>query len=161
MLLTGAISFAASADQQDASPIYGVRLPADYRQWQVISVAHEAGSLNDIRVILGNDIAVAAYRNGQRPFPDGTVLVRVAWKLVPSPRNDAIFGRAQSFVAGEPTNVQVEVKNSKLYGATGGWGYGQFESGKANPDAALIGTCNACHRKLADGDDLVFTHYSP
>jgi hypothetical protein len=113
MLLSTTVTMAAIVAPETASPIYGVQLPEDYRQWQVISVAHEAGNLNDIRVILGNELAVETYRSGRRPFPDGAILARVAWKLVPSARNNAIFGQPQSFVAGDPTNVQIEVKDSR------------------------------------------------
>ena len=37
----------------------------------MISVAHEEGGLNDIRAILGNDLAVKAYREEKLPFPTG------------------------------------------------------------------------------------------
>ena len=47
-------------------------------------MAHEEGSLNDIGAILGNDIAIKAYREHKIPFPDGTVIARIAWKDVPS-----------------------------------------------------------------------------
>ena len=66
-----------------------------------------------------------------------------------------------TFVAGPPTNVQVSVKDSTRYAASGGWGYGQFEGGKPNPDATLVQTCSACHSKLAKSADFVFTDYSP
>jgi len=160
LLLVGAGAMAGERSRQNASPLFGVSLPTGYRDWKVISVAHEAGSLNDIRVILGNGIAMRAYRSGRRPFPDGTAIVRIAWKLTSSARNDKIFGRAQSFVAGEPTNVQIEFKDARKYAATGGWGYGQFESGKANPDVALMQTCFACHTKLPAKDDSIFTSYA-
>jgi hypothetical protein len=149
------------APASNASPDYGVTLPPDYRSWEVVSVAHEAGNNNDIRVILGNATAMKAYRSGTLPFPDGSILARVAWKYVPSARNNAIFGREQSFVAGDPTNVQIDVKDSKRYASSGGWGYGQFENGKANPSETLIQTCFACHRRLPPEADLVFTTYSP
>ena len=64
----GILAASAILADDDASPIFGVKIPADYRDWQLISVAHEAGSLNDIRAILGNDIAINAYREGRRPF---------------------------------------------------------------------------------------------
>ena len=160
LLCAAAIAVAAEIAKENASPLSGVRLPDGYRQWQVVSVAHEAGALNDIRVILGNDVAMKALRSGRRIFPDGAKLARVAWKLVPSERNNAVFGRSQSFVAGDPTNVQIAVKDSKRYAGTGGWGYGQFENGKANPDSALMETCFACHRKLPESEDFVFTRYS-
>src|SRR5262249_32528391 len=57
------------ADQQPA-PIFLNEIPPGYRDWKVVSVAHEAGDLNDIRVVLGNDIAIKAYREGKLPFPE-------------------------------------------------------------------------------------------
>lgn len=145
---------------EDGSPIYGVTLPKGYRDWRLVSVAHEAGKNNDIRAILGNDMAIAAFRSGKRPFPDGTIIARVAWQYRRSARNDAVFPAPQSFVAGEPTNVQVIVKDSRRYPNSGGWGYGQFDGGKPNRDAALIGRCFACHAKLEKRADFVFTRYA-
>jgi hypothetical protein len=72
-----------------------------------------------------------------------------------------VFPAPQSFVAGPPTNVQISVKDSRRYAATGGWGYGQFEDGQPNRDASLVRKCYACHAKLKEADDFVFTHYSP
>jgi hypothetical protein len=166
LLAGGALVFVASvliagrAREADRSPIYGVKLPDRYRDWGMISVAHEAGSLNDIRAVLGNDIAMKAYRNGTRPFPDGTMIARLAYRFVPSPQNNAVFGQEQSFVAGDPTNVQISVKDSKRYASTGGWGYGQFESGKPNPSPTLMQTCFPCHNRLDQSKDFVFTQYS-
>lgn len=142
------------------SPVYGVTLPPGYRDWKLITVAHEAGRNNDIRAVLGNDIALTAFRSGKRPFPDGSIIVRLAWRYESSARNDAVFPAPQSFVAGEPTNVQVSVKDSKRYAATGGWGYGQFEHGQPNQDEALVRTCFSCHAKLDKPDDFVFAPYS-
>jgi hypothetical protein len=154
---------AASQSYEGASPIYGVKLPKGYRDWKLISVAQENGRNNDIRAILGNEIAVKAFRDGKRPFPDGAIIVRLAWRYDSSARNDKVFPAPQSFVAGAPTNVQVSVKNAKPYAATGGWGYGQFEDGRPNTDRALTQSCFACHQKLEaldPGTDLVFTAYS-
>ena len=64
------------ADQQ-AAPIFGVKIPSGYRDWKLISVAHEEGNLNDLRAVLGNDIAINAYREGKLPFPDGTIIARL------------------------------------------------------------------------------------
>jgi hypothetical protein len=160
VVLGVATAVAARERRENVSPVYGVELPEGYRDWKLISVAHEAGKNNDIRAILGNDIAVKAYREGTRPFPDGTVIVRLAWEHLSSPRNDAVFPAPQSFVAGPPTNVQVSVKDSKRYAASQGWGYGQFDNGVANQDEALTRSCLACHSKLRQGSDLVFTGYS-
>ena len=152
---------AAQSSDDEGSPIYGVKLPDGYRDWRVITVAHEAGKNNDIRAIVGNDIAVRAFREGIRPFPDGTIIARLAWEYESSPKNDAVFPAPQSFVAGSPTNVQVSVKDAKRYTLSGGWGYGQFENGQVNKNATLVQSCFACHSKLDKKDDLVFSHYSP
>jgi hypothetical protein len=132
---------------------------AGYRDWPVVSVAHEAGDIPDIRAILGNPIAMKAFREGTLPFPDGAVIARVAWKYLPSAENNAVFGRPQSFVAGAPTNLQFMVKDSKKYALSGGWGFAQFTDGK--PDGEPVHKmCFPCHEP-AKGRDLVFTRYAP
>jgi hypothetical protein len=147
------------ADDEGAV-IHGVTLPPGYRAWEVVSVAHEAGDLNDIRAILGNAVAMTAFRDGTRPFPDGAIIARLAWKDVPSDENNAAFGRFQSFVAGSATNVQIMVKDTKGYADTGGWGFGQFEDGKPTRNEAVLKTCFPCH-KPESGRDFVFTRYAP
>ena len=97
-------SAASGRDDGGAVPIFGIKIFPGYRDWRLISVAHEEGSLNDIRAILGNDVAIKAYREDRLPFPDGTVIARVAWKDEPSEENNKVFGRAQSFVAGPRRN---------------------------------------------------------
>ena len=67
-----------------------------------------------MRAILDNDVAIKAYRERKLPFPNGTIIVRLAWSYVPSEENNRVFGRPQSFVAGPPTNgVQFMVKDSR------------------------------------------------
>jgi hypothetical protein len=160
--MAGIVAFTASASGHadgEAAPIFGIKIPLGYRDWRLISVAHEAGNLNDFRAILGNDIAIKAYRDETLPFPDGTSIVRLAWSYVPSEENNKAFGREQSFVAGPPTNVQFMVKDSKKYAATGGWGFAQFKDGKP-ADEAVLKTCFSCHEP-AKTRDFVFTHYAP
>jgi Cytochrome P460 len=146
----------------DAAPVFVTQIPAGYRDWKLVSVAHEEGDLNDIRAILGNDLAIKAYRAGKLPFPEGTIIARVAWRYVASEENNKIFGRPQSFVPGAPTNsyLQFIVKDSKRYAATGGWGYGQFDKdGKPAAEASLT-TCFPCHKAI-QARDFVFTRYTP
>ena len=123
---------AGHADQE----IYVTEIPSGYRDWKLVSVAHEAGALNDIRAILGNDLAVRAYREGKLPFPDGAIIARIAWAYVPSDENNKIFGRDQSFVAGPPPDwyLQFMVKDSKKYAATGGWERSARASEKASEE---------------------------
>lgn len=145
-----------------AVPIFGIRIYEGYRDWKLVSVAHEAGSLNDLRAILGNDAAIKAYREGKPEFPDGAVIARLSWEYVPSAENNKVFGREQSFVAGPQPEwyLQFMVKDSKKYAATGGWGYAQFDKDGNPIDEAHLKTCYPCHIP-AKAQDYVFTRYSP
>jgi hypothetical protein len=158
---------------EDAAPVYGVQLPAGYRDWSLVSVARVGGSVNDLRAKLGNDVAMKAFREGATPFPDGTVIARLAWGQVVSEENNKAVAPllekrlgaeavqkllADSFVAGPATNVQFMVKDSKKYAATGGWGFAQFDDGKPAPEA-VHRTCFACHEPARDRD-FVFTRYA-
>ena len=122
-LIIASIPFGAGLADKQVSPIFGIKLPAGYRDWKLISVAHEEGNLNDLRAILGNDVAISAFREVKQEFPDGTIIARLAWDFVPSEENNKAFGRRQSFVAGLPKEgVQFMVKDSTKYASTGGWG---------------------------------------
>jgi hypothetical protein len=164
--LTGVVVWMAPASGHadgEASPIFGIKIPPGYRDWRLISVAHEEGDLNDIRAILGNDTAIRAYREEKLPFPDGTIIARIAWSYVPSEENNKVFGRSQSFVPGPAPDwyLQFMVKDSKKYAATGGWGFAQFnKDGKPSADEAKLKTCFPCHEPVK-ARDFVFTHYAP
>src|SRR5215472_1247745 len=69
----------------------GVTIPAGHRDWKLISVAHEEGSLNDLRAILGNDVAIRASREGKLPYPDGTIIARLAWSYDPLEESEKAF----------------------------------------------------------------------
>ncbi len=162
--LVNVVAFAALAAQradQPAAPIFVTEIPPGYRDWRVVSVAHEAGDLNDIRAVLGNDIAIKAYREGKLPFPEGAIVGRIAWSYVPSEENNKVFGREQSFVAGSPTDsyLQFMVKDSNKYAATGGWGYSSFDKDGQPADEAVMKNCFPCHQAVKDRD-FVFTKYA-
>jgi hypothetical protein len=161
--LAGVAAYMAPASGQadgEAAPIFGIKIPPGYRDWRLISVAHEEGSLNDLRAILGNDVAIKASREGTLPYPDGTVIARLAWSYDPLEESEKAFGRRQSFVAGPPKNgVQFMVKDSTKYASTGGWGFAQFNDGKPASEA-VHNTCFACH-EVVKARDLVFNRYAP
>jgi hypothetical protein len=161
--LAGLLTYVAPASGQsegEGAPIFGVKIPPGYRDWRLVSVAHEEGNLNDLRAILGNDVAIKAYREGKLPFPDGAIIAQLAWSYVPSEENNKVFGRPQSFVAGAPKNgVQFMVKDATKYASTGGWGFAQFDDGKP-ANEAVHSTCFSCHEP-AKARDFVFTRYAP
>jgi len=149
---------APSKAEEDAAPIFGIKIPPGYREWKLIAVAHEEGKLNDLRAILGNDIAYNAARDGQLPYPDGSIVARLAWSYERLPESEQAFGQAQSFVAGAPTNVQFMVKDSTKYAATGGWGFAQFDNGMPASEATHD-ACFVCHA-IVKSRDLVFNRFN-
>jgi hypothetical protein len=156
-----------SSGQGDAetSPIYGIKIPAGYRDWQLIAVnqLHFAGKGEQLRAQLGNDIAIKAIKNGTLPFPDGAMIAAIHWTRVPSEANNKVldgpFPGTESFLVGARVNVQFMVKDSKKYAQSGGWGFADFTDGKPG-DKALHETCFPCHIPAKDRD-YVFTHYAP
>ena len=161
--LAGVVAYMAPASGQadeEAAPIFGVKIPPGYRDWRLISVAHEEGNLNDLRAILGNDVAIKASREGKLPFPDGTIIARLAWSYDPLEESSKAFGHPQSFVAGPPKNgIQFMVKDSGKYASTGGWGFAQFDDGKPASEA-VHNTCFGCHATVKTRD-FVFNRYAP
>jgi hypothetical protein len=165
--VAGIVAFAAPASgraDEEASPIYGVTIPAGYRDWQLIAVKqlHFAGKGEQLRAQLGNDIAIKAFKEGTLPFPDGAIIAAIHWTRVSSEDNNKVldvpFPGTQSFVIGSRVNVQFMVKDSKKYAATGGWGFADFTDGKPG-DKALHETCFPCHVPAKDRD-YVFSRYA-
>src|SRR5258706_15830995 len=153
------VAVISSASAQSAGSVFVTKIPVGYRDWKLISVAHEEANLNSFAAVLGNDVAIQAYRDGKLPFPDGAIIAALHYGHVPSEENNKVFGRPQSFVAGAPTNIQFMVKDSKKYAKTGGWAFAHFKDGKPG-DEALMNTCFPCHNQ-AKARDLVFTRYAP
>jgi len=145
----------SGAGARPASPIFGVTVPDSYRQCELIAPAQEGEPLNELRAVLGNAVAVRAYREGTIPFPDGTILVKLAWKQ----ERSSDFKSAS--IPGAATTIQIMVKDSKKFASTGGWGFGRFTGGEP-ADEAQQKTCFACHDARAPKDhDYVFTRYAP
>jgi Cytochrome P460 len=143
---------AATAADIVAAPT-GVTIPKGYRNWQVVAPS-QRDDKDEIRVILGNNIAMRALRAKRLPFPDGAILAKLAWKRVPSAEFD------NTFVPGEPQRIEFMVKDTKRYASTGGWGFGRFIDGKPADEAAHA-TCFPCHQVNVKNHDFVFTRYAP
>jgi hypothetical protein len=160
---------ASGRADEPASPIYGVTLPPGYRDWKLIAVSEiAAGDHSQLRAEFGNDIAIKAYKEGTLPFPDGSIVIAHHWTKESSPNNDKVLALApmvagldnpKSFVPGAFINMQIMVKDSKKYAASGGWGFADFKNGKPG-DEALHKTCFPCHQPAKDRD-YVFTRYAP
>ena len=85
--VAGVVAVTAPASRradEEAAPTFVTQIPPSYRDWTLISVAHEEGNLHSLGAILGNDVAIKAYREGKLPFPDGTIIAALHFQHVPS-----------------------------------------------------------------------------
>ena len=141
----------ATAADVVAAPT-GVTIPKGYRNWSLVAPS-QRDDKDEIRVILGNNIAMRALRAKRLPFPDGAILAKLAWKRAKSAEFD------NTFVPGEPRRIEFMEKNAKKYAATGGWGFGRFVNG-APASEQDHATCWPCHEANVKGNDFVFTRYA-
>lgn len=150
--VAGVVAYMESASGQpngDAAPIYGVKLPEGYRDWRLISVKRLTGKqltgtgreLKQLRAVLGNDLAIKAYRDGTLPFPDGAIIAALHWNEDSSDSDNQALAAGfpglglESTFAGSAVNAQFMVKDSKKYAASGGWGFADFTKGKPGDEA--------------------------
>jgi hypothetical protein len=135
----------------------GIELPADYKDWKIISVAHRTDN-NTMRAIVGNEAAVTAARQGHtHPWPNGAVLGKIVWKAVIDKHWD------KATVPGEFVHVEFMVKDAAKFAATGGWGYARWKGTELKPygnDANVAQECVACHTTVKS-QDYVFTRPAP
>jgi hypothetical protein len=128
----------------------GIAIYPDYMSWKIISPSYREDK-GHIRIITGNEIAVAALRAGNKPLPDGSVLAKAAWKAEKHP-NFPVATEPGAFV-----QVEFMVKDAKKYKDTGGWGFARFVGNELKPygkDATFVGECFGCHMPVASNDYL-------
>ena len=144
---------AVAADSKVAPAPNGITLPEGYKNWRLIAPSYRIDKKH-IRVILGNDIAIAAARSGKtNPWPDGAILAKMAWKE----KADEAWPTA--IVPGEFVHAEFMLKDSKKYAETGGWGYARWLGLEQKPygkDANFAQECVACHTPRKP-HDWVFT----
>lgn len=149
------IMFLASAiaDAKPPAAPNGIALPDGYRNWRLIAPSYR-GDKHHVRAILGNDIAIDAARAGKtRPWPDGAILVKLAWKQKVHEHSPT------ALVPGEFVQAEFMMKDAKKYVATGGWGFARWLGTEQKPygkDATFVAECFGCHKPVKDSD-YVFT----
>ncbi len=146
-----------SVSAQVAPAPNGIEFPADYADWRVISISHRIDN-KTMRVILGNDIAINAARNGHTmPWPNGAVLGKVVWKQMSEKSwPDAIA--PEKFV-----HAEFMFKDTDKYASTAGWGYARWKGPKLKAygnNATFATECVSCHTPVKD-NDYVFTKPAP
>ncbi|WP_125931840.1 cytochrome P460 family protein [Thiosocius teredinicola] len=153
-LMLGAMLWMPIATLAAEPAANGLLMPEDYKDWRVISSSHRTDH-KSLRVILGNDIAVKAAREGNtNPWPDGAILGKVVWKEKVDPH------WAAAIVPGDFSHAEFMYKDSKKWAANDGWGYARWVGTELKPygnDAtAAQAECIACHTPVKDRD-WVFT----
>lgn len=133
-----------------------------YETWQVIAPSRRTDN-NELRIILGNPAIINAYKEGVpgngKPFPDGSVIVKIGWSEKKSTDFPAAF---------EPDvlkRVEFIIKDSGRFRDTSGWGYARFvydaKTSLFTPygkDSSFALECHQCHT-IVKGKDYIFTGY--
>jgi hypothetical protein len=150
LLAMGLLFVAGAAHAGKPAPTpNGIEMPEGYKDWRVISVAHRTDN-NTMRVIVGNDAAIAAARAGKtNPWPNGTILGKVVWKAKTSEHWE------KATVPGDFVHAEFMIKDAKKHAATGGWGYARWTGMDQKPygkDANVAQECVACHTPVKSRD---------
>jgi hypothetical protein len=133
-----------------------------YETWQVVAPSRRTDN-NELRIILGNPVMIDAYKSGipgnGKSFPDGSIIVKIAWSELQSP----VFPPA--FEPDILKRVEFIIKDTKRFPDTNGWGYARFvydaktaaftRDGK---DAAFVQECHQCH-PIVKAKEFIFTGY--
>jgi hypothetical protein len=122
---------------------------SDFRGYEDWSVASSARTDEILKVIVANPAMIKAYKagvpgNGQ-VFPDGSMIVKLQWKLKKSTEAPFVVEVPDVF-----SQVFVMEKDSKRFPKSGGWGYAVFNyeaaSDKFTADPKSPSDCGyACH----------------
>lgn len=148
------IPTAVAADTTPPPAPNGIELPQGYKDWRIIAPSYRTDKKH-LRIIVGNDVAVKAARDGKtNPWPDGAILAKLAWQE----KVDEHWPAA--LVPGDFVQAEFMVKDAKKYASTGGWGYARWIGMDQKPygkDANFAQECVACHTAVK-ANDWMFTH---
>ena len=135
---------------------------SDFRGYEDWSVASSARTDEILKVIVANPTMIKAYKagvpiNGQA-FPDGSMIVKLQWKLKKS--TEAPFAVEVPDVFSQAFVME---KDGKRFAKSGGWGYAVFNydatSDKFSADAKSPSDCGfACHTPVK-AKDYIFHPY--
>jgi hypothetical protein len=130
-----------------------------YEDWAVVSSARTDEIL---KVIVANPKMITAFKagvpvNGQ-PFPEGSMIVKLQWKLKKSTEAPFVVEVPDVF-----SQAFVMEKDSKRFPKSGGWGYAVFNyeaaSDRFTADPKSLSDCGyACHTPVK-AKDYIFHPY--
>jgi hypothetical protein len=164
LAVLGAAALSAQGQDKDK---YSLKSPSgiafsDFRGYEDWAAASSARTDEILKVIVANPTMITAYKAGipgnGKPFPDGSMIVKLQWK--PKKSTEAQFAVDVPDVF---TQAFVMEKDSKRFPKTGGWGYAVFNydaaSDKFAADPKSLSDCgNACHTAVK-AKDYIFHPY--
>jgi len=157
LLMTVIFTCPVSGESHSKAVANGITIPDGYQQWQLISSSYREDN-KSLRVILGNDKAMAAAVAGQtNPWPDGAILGKLVWKEDRHPKWPA------AIIPGDLSHIEFMIKDQTHYPETGGWGFARWVGMELEPygkDRSFEQECFGCHAPVKD-NDYVFTKLSP
>jgi hypothetical protein len=154
IVISSALTGVAFSQKPTIAPApNGITLPTDYKDWRVIATSHRTDN-NTLRVILGNDIAIQAAREGKtNPWPEGTILAKLVWKDIQHEKWPT------ATIPGDFVHAEFMIKATEKYAATGGWGFARWLGMEQQPygkEAGFVKECFDCHTPVKT-NDYVFT----
>ena len=153
--------------QDQNSDKYSLKSPggiafSDFRGYEDWSVVSSARTDEILKVIVANPKMIKSYKagvpvNGQ-PFPEGSMIVKLQWKLKKSTEAPFVVEVPDVF-----SQAFVMEKDSKRFPKSGGWGYAVFNydapSDKFSADPKSLSDCGyACHTPVK-AKDYIFHPY--
>ena len=135
---------------------------SDFRGYEDWSVVSSARTDEILKVIVANPKMIKAYKAGvpgnSQPFPEGSMIVKLQWKLKKSTEAPFVVEVPDVF-----SQAFVMEKDSKRFPKSGGWGYAVFNyeaaSDKFTPDPKSLSDCGfACHTPVK-AKDYIFHPY--
>ena len=144
------LSTGLKAAENTPAPSNGISYPAGWQDWAAIAVTHRVDN-NTVRVVLGNDVAVRAARNGNtNPWPDNAILGKVVWK------EKRLAAWQDAIVPGELVHAEFMFKDSQKYKESCGWGWARWLGSEQEPFNKGSESCITCHTPVQE-HDWVFT----
>jgi len=135
---------------------------SDFRGYEDWSVVSSARTTEILKVIVANPAMIQAYKAGVpgkgQPFPEGSMIVKLQWKLKKS--TEAPFAVEVPDVFSQAFVME---KDSKRFPKSGGWGYAVFNydaaSDQFTADPKSLSDCGyACHTPVK-AKDYIFHPY--
>jgi hypothetical protein len=160
----GAAALFAEGQNEDK---YSLKSPSgiafsDFRGYEDWADVSSARTDEILKVIVANPTMIKAYKSGVpingQPFPDGSMIVKLQWKLKKS--TEAPFAVEVPDVFSQAFVME---KDSKRFAKSGGWGYAVFNydapTDKFSADAKSPSNCGfACHTPVK-AKDYIFHPY--